>query len=714
VNFPESLRARLALEKAYLALAVRNEKEAATQLAIVTADKSIPAYVRRRAAYLNGQLLQDAGDYNGAAKQYELVTDLHPRIDMDFYARRNRAYALMQSGGVQKDAIASLKSMLNDGKFSAYYEQIYYVLGRLSANSGNTAEAVAYLQKGIAAPKSTKKQKAVSFAALGNLYFNTGDYSGAKLAFDSANRFATYAPDDSDVILASRRSLVVDKIAAPASIIRQQDSLLALGAMSEKEQRAVVRRYIKTLQTRQADSIFRAENGVATGVGNDGSTADAGTMTWYFANPTLMQQGLTEFRRKWGNRPQTDNWRRGAALAAAGNNFSGGTSVVNAGSGTEATGEGGLPTEETLLGYIPVTPEARATATSRLQRSYVDMSTAYIRQFEDYTRATAMLDTVERRWKTNPYGAETAYLRYLIALRRNNLQDAQTWSNRLQQEFPGTSWADLVAPAQNPGNSENGPITASVGDYYNTTYDLLQQRQYGEVLSRTRMARRQFNADESYNNRFQIVEAMAYAGSAQYSEADTILSSFIRTHAGDPLQPLAESVLSYVAERRKIDTVRSATAPALPASLTAAAAPAGAAPGSNVKTTPEADLPVPTDYIYRPQEAHYFVFAVNTMEPRAMGVKAGLGDLNTFKFGSLNLDVSVEPMASGKAIVIVKSFKNAAAAKNYLAQFRDAKMLVREYQPNEYQTFIISASNYLKLRADRGIGSYLPFYRSHY
>src|SRR5690606_34085697 len=109
--------------------------------------------------------------------------------------------------------------------------------------------------------------------ALGNIYFNTGDYALAKVAYDSSNRFSTYAPDDSGVIMASRRSLVVDKIAEPAGVIRQQDSLLRLGALSEKEQRAVARRYIKALQARRADSIFRAENaGLAVAApSNDGS-----------------------------------------------------------------------------------------------------------------------------------------------------------------------------------------------------------------------------------------------------------------------------------------------------------------------------------------------------------------------------------------------------------------------------------------------------------
>ncbi len=728
-KFPENLRGRLALEKGYLALKQHNDKEAAAMLAVVAADKSLPTDLRRRAAYLDGQILQESGDYNSAADKYALVTELHPKIDMDFYARRNRAYALMQSGGVQKDAIASLKSMLNDGKFRSYYEQIYYVLGRLSANSGDNQGAIAYLQQGISAPKSTKKQKAVSFAALGNIYFNTGNYAGAKTAFDSVKKLAQYAAEDSSVMLASARALVVDKIAEPAGIIHQQDSLLALGKKSEKEQRSVVRSYIRSLERKQADSAFRAENGAGTPavVTGDGS-GDPGAMTWYFSTPTLVQQGVTEFKRKWGNRPGVDNWRRSAALAATGNNIAGGPQG-SSGTGTDQGNAGvsdvGLPSEETLMSYIPVSAEARATATSTLQRAYVDMSTAYLRQFEDYTRSSAMLDTLDRRWPSNPYAAEATYLRYLIALRRNNLKDAQALSNKLRADFPASQWAEMVAPPDNSGNE--GKSSGNIGEYYDDTYSLLQRREYGEVLGRARNSRRQFPADQAYTNRFRIVEAMAYAGSAQYGQADTLLTTFIKTHPGDILLPWAERVLAFVTEKRKADTVKRVPDASLPAALLTpgagnntlnAAGPAGPAnpanPASAKLPIDTATGPVPTDYSYKPQDRHYFIFSVGKMESKVMGVKAGIGDLNKFTANSDGLTTEIQPMAGGKVAIVVKSFKNAAAAKSYMSMFQAAKMLVREYQPNEYQTFIISANNYRKLESDGMIGTYMVFYRSHY
>jgi tetratricopeptide (TPR) repeat protein len=725
-KFPESLRGELALERGYFALKEHNNKQAAENLAVAAADKDIPVYTRRRAAFLAGQILQEQGSYTEAAKQFETVSDLHPKIEMDFYARRNRAYALMQSGGVQKDAIASLKNMLGDGKFSPYYEQIYYVLGRLSANAGNTTEAISFLHQGLTATKTTRKQKALSFAALGNLYFSTGSYQEAKIAFDSVSRFAAAAPEDSGVALAMRRAPVVDKIALPAYIIRQQDSLLDLGALSDKEQRAVVHRYIRTLQKQHEDSIFRAENaGMTAAALKDNSDAsgngDATASSWYFANPAMIQQGITEFKRKWGNRPLVDNWRRISAAASGSNTIAGNTGTQNGAdeagnkSGTSLD-ENGLPTEEALMAVIPTSAEGRSVATGRLQRAYVDLAAAYIRQFEDYPHATATLDTFDKRWSLNPYTAEATYLRYLIALHRNDLKEAQRYSDKLQKDFPGTQWAGFVAPA--PGEqAESGPATASVGEYYDATYDLLQQHQYGEVLSRTRSARRQFQ-NESYSNRFRIVEAMAYAGSAQYKEADSILTDFIRTHSKDSLKPWAEEVLNYVTLRMKTDTLKRVPGNTLTPGTGSNMPPANAIPNAPATgTMPPADtssLPVPAEYTFNAAEPHYFVFAVNKMEPKAMGVKAGLSDMNTFRFSSANLEASVVPLKSGKAMIVVKAFKNMAAARTYITSFRDAKMLVREYKPDEYETFIISAPNYRKLVKDGSFSSYLPFYRQHY
>ena len=90
-------------------------------------------WMRMRSAIIAGQIAQSRGEYTASASSIKKVIDLNPKVDMDFYARKNLAYSMMYAGGAQEESIAALKKVLNDGKYQSYYEQVYYVLGRLSA-----------------------------------------------------------------------------------------------------------------------------------------------------------------------------------------------------------------------------------------------------------------------------------------------------------------------------------------------------------------------------------------------------------------------------------------------------------------------------------------------------------------------------------------------------------------------------------------------------
>ncbi len=726
-KFPDDLKGRLALELAFLNLKEGNSKDASARLAVVAADKNQEYFIRRRAAFLAGQLYEKNGNYTAAAAQYERVTGLLPKIEMDFYARRNRAYSLMLAGGAQDEAIASLKSMLRDGKYAAYNEQIYYVLGRLSANADNPKDAETYLRKSIASEKSTKKQKASSFASLGNIYYKAGNWESAKSAYDSASRLSSYATDDTAVTIATRRSKVLNHVAGPARTIATQDSLLAMAAMTEKEQRSVARKYIRALEQRRTDSVLRAEN-AANAPGQPTTDAEpvSSAMSWYFSNPLLTQQGFAEFKRKWGNRPLADNWRRGSASGAPFNNitnansaptFTGGDGSGNvAGS---ALDENGLPTEEMLLAGIPSTPERKDKAINGIQRAYVDLGTAYVSDLEDYSRAGSTFDQLDKRYSAHPYTDEELYLRYLAALRQNNLPQAKIYSDRLLQQFSTSKWAANVRPPDDSGGT-NGLLTASTGnvaDYYDETYNLLMQRQYGDVLSRSRVGRQRYK-NETYENRFRIMEAIAFAGSGNYKQADTLLTDFIRTHPSDSLRSWADNVMRYVQDQEKLDTVKPAAIPVTvvaPSPLNPAiAAPASANTVNSPAATPSAALVQPVAYSYKPNDEHYFIFYVKNKDSKAMGVKAGLTDFNTLKFGGAQLTNSFEMLAGTEGVIVVRKFNNAAKAKAYLAEFRKTPVLMREFSPGQYQAVIISSANYLKLSADKAIQPYLNFYISKY
>ena len=709
-NLPEDMKGRIALEKAYLNLGRNNRKAAASELAIVANDEYMPDWLRTRAAYMSGQLQFENGNYAAAATDFQRVIDLKPKIEMDFYARKNLAYSMINSGGDQQQAAGTLKGLLKDGKYAPYYEQVYYVLGRLSATGNDLDEAVGYLRKSIESPKSTKKQKALSFATLGNVYYTKGNYKDAKLSYDSAAALARYAPNEELITTAAKRAKVLDKIAGPAQTINDQDSLLALAGLSEKEQRNRAKQYIRLLEQRIEDSISKAENAVAGGdVMMDPADPGDGGANWYFSNVALVKQGYNDFKRKWGSRQNVDNWRRagGAALA----NNSGG--LGSEGEENEETDERGLPTEASLLALIPNTPEKQEQSRKSIQKAYVEMAGTYVNDLEDFPSATRTLDTLDKRFASHDHRAEELYLRYQIALKENRLNDAQQLVDKLLKDHNNTEWAKQVTPSQDTRGLLASANGVSVANYYDETYGLMMQRDYSTVLQRVKDGQKQYN-DPVYNNRFVIMEAIALAGAGNYDQADTLLKQFISTHPSDSLRPWAESVMSYVKKNKpiviKVDGGKDSTAGKV--------SPGAGSPLDSNAVVPGAGTanlaPPPASYKYDTKAKHYFLFLFNKMESKAMGVKAGLSDYNTFKFSSQGLSANLQMLQPTQGLIVVKSFPTAAHARIYMNSLKGNNTVFREYKPEEYQMGIISEDNYRKLEADKDLQPYLQFYKANY
>lgn len=710
-NLPDDMKGRLALEKAYLNLGRGNTRMASEHLVAVAADEEMPEWIRLRAAYLVGQLEYEQGNYAVAASHFQSVVDLNPKIEMDFYARKNLAYSLMNAGGSQDAATASLKKMLKDGKYAPYYEQVYYVLGRLAANNNDLDDAAKFLRQSIESPKSTKKQKALSFATLGNVYYAKGNYTDAKLSYDSAAALTRYAPNDELIITAAKRAKVLDRITGPVNIISTQDSLLALASLDEKGQLARVRDYIRDLERRISDSVFRAEGGdpgaIAMGDGGDPGG------TWYFANVALVKQGYNDFKRKWGSRQNVDNWRRVGGMAFT--NTGGQSTDFNEDEGVD---EKGLPTEASLLAAIPNSAEEKTRSRESIQRAYVDLATAYVSDLEDFPRATQALDTLDYRYSNHNHKAEALYLRYQVALKENRLDIAKQLSDQLQRDYSTSPWAARVAPSQESQGLLASTNGISVSNFYDETYGLMMQRDYSTVLTRVREGQKQYK-DPVYNNRFRIMEAIALAGEGAYGQADTLLTQFISTNPTDSLRGWAETVMNYIKKNKPAVTAppaagdSSAAAKPLPGSMPS---PAGAMSTDSLSAAANnaASQPVPATYTYKPKEPHYFMFLFNKMESKAMGVKAGISDFNTFKFSNQNLTSNLQMLQPAQGVIIVKQFASATHAKIYANAVRASKEIFREYNPEEYQLVIISADNFRKLEADKDVQPYLKFFKSVY
>ncbi len=723
-HLPEDLVGQVAIGRAFGYMSEQNYSAASEQLTVAINDDYLPDWLRMRAAFLNAQLMQRDGKYKESVASYEIALDYFPKIDMDFYARKNIAFNTLLAGGNVGDGIKPLKKVLNDGKYTSYYDQVYFVLGQMSAKAGKTNDAIDYLTKSAITPKATKKQKAISYAALGDVYYGRGSYNDAKNAYDSSAKYAAGSSiKDASVIAAAQRSKGLVEISQPTAIIHDQDSLRDLAELSKKEQLSVVKRYIRSLEQKQADSIKNAKDAGESGTAITDAASETGeTSTFYFANPTLMQTGSNEFKRKWGNRPLTDNWRRASGVAftgASGTNQSGLEETPTTGDDKVALAANGLPTEESLLAKIPNTAEQKEQSIKMETRAYIMLAKAYLKQLDDHVQALSTLDTLDSRFPDHNQKEEDIYLRYQIAIRTGNLEKAQAYATEFLAKFPKSPYADLLKPRADNDKLASANGGKQVAQYFDETYELILKHQYAEALSNISVAKKEYPANPAFKKRFQVAEAMSYAGQGNYNMADTILAGFLAANPADSLTGWAKDVSSYIADVRKNgipswynDTAGIAAMKAgIKVSPVKKAEDAKKAAAPVVPPPPKRPADVPVAYSYKPTEQHFTMLVFNSLDSRMGKFKEAVEKLNATM--SINNPMLIDLYRNNEIVVTVQQFAGEQAARDYMDSVNTNELL-KDYKPEEFKFFVISALNYKKLFWEKDLELYTNYYSTYY
>ena len=268
---------------------------------------------RPRFAYVLGQLYEKENKSSEAIHAYRQVVRMAPPNEMDFNARIRMA----ELGG--KSSLKKLRTMTKQSKYKDRLDQIYGTMGNIYLAAKDTAKALEMYETAIEQSTQGGTIKAAILLRAGDLYFELRDYVHAQPCYREAVTILT--AEDPEYARVQKRSEVLDELIVAYTQAQLQDSLQRLGHMTPEEQRAIVDKIIADLiEAEKQDSIKQAQDALEKERDDDGlrsvNTANmlggAGGQKgeWYFYNPQLVKQGQQEWRRRWGNRPLEDNWRR--------------------------------------------------------------------------------------------------------------------------------------------------------------------------------------------------------------------------------------------------------------------------------------------------------------------------------------------------------------------------------------------------------------------
>ena len=365
---------------------------------------------RPRFAYVLGQLYEMDSKREEAVLSYKSVVRMAPPNEMEFNARIRMA----ELGG--KNSLRQLRTMTKQSKFKDRLDQIYGAMGNIYLQNKDTAKALEMYEKAIAESTQAGTAKAAVLVRAGDIYFEQRAYVRAQPCYREAVTILT--AENPEYARVQKRSEVLDELIVSYSQAQLQDSLQHLSHMTEEEQRAVVDKIIAALiEAEKQDSIRQVQEARDLAHGDDmprsvntanmlgGGGAQKGE--WYFYNPQLMKQGQQEWRRKWGNRPLEDNWRRQNKQVTAA--FGEETNPEDADStlvaGDSANVQPPIETDthkpEYYLQQIPRTEQEYALSDSLWREAMVALFFIYRDRLEDQPQADETLRELERRFPSH-------------------------------------------------------------------------------------------------------------------------------------------------------------------------------------------------------------------------------------------------------------------------------------------------------------------------
>ena len=478
---------------------------------------------------------------------------------LDIYARLN-AIRQNKEGGVDyiDKNIQVLAKMAKKDRFEAYRDIIYYTAAQMELERKNKPGAISFLQLCVknSPPNGTNTQRNKAFLQLANLTFEDKNYRSAKNLYDSVN-ILQLSGQEGDITWLIDRKAALTTLVAQLQIMDRQDSIQRIAAMPPAQRDAYLKKLARALRRLQglkdegeedAGVNINAQNKNVSDMfasGSGGSAAD-----WYFNNPNLKAKGYTDFRNRWGNRPDVDNWAVSSIMKTGlpGNNRN------NAGFGADSASRNGGKVAvdyKSLLAGLPLTPEKMKKSNDSIENAMFLLGKTYQEGIPDYHYAINTYDSLLNKFPDTRQQEQTLLNLYYCYTKLGDQANADRMLELLKQKFPKGS---LTAKALNPdsvANAENS-LKVNATHLYEKIYESFIEGRFDEAIAQKRVADSLYG-DKYWTPQLLYIESIYFIRSSQDAQARAVLQSIINKFARTPMAEKAATMLDVLGRRRQIE-----------------------------------------------------------------------------------------------------------------------------------------------------------------
>lgn len=520
--------------------------DASHEVAASFLDKS-----RRR--YLAAQLWNLSGHTEEAAKDFEYAASHSPNILMEVYALLQLSN-LDSDQNHQQSQLDRLLTLSKKGKYKDYKDLIYYLMGQKYLSLSDSSNAVRYYTEATKTQVSNNSEwKNRSFQKLGDIGENRFNFNELVNNYDSIN--GTFGTQEELQNLQNRKQATAE-LGKALHTIHQQDSLLNLAALPEKEQEKILKDRLKKI--RKALGLKDQDNTPNMSFFNNNSNTQTTDLfsglsnksgQWYFNNNDVKLQGYQNFIMKFGARPNTDNWIRQSAIqavmAAATNN-----PTVNTDGSPKI--DSSLIDMKYLKEQLPNTPEKQQVAFRTIADNYFEAGKIMENKMDNFPAAIyffKLAASTDPSYTKNQeallYHLSTSY--YLSG----DKKASTALKNELNKQFPHSPYLNLSNTKSNSSDSVTSESTVA-GKTYAKIYNELISGEFSQAKTD------KLKADSIYGNQYWTpqllyIESIYYVSERQDSIAIAKLKALQQMFPQSPIKPQAETMVDVLSRRAQIE-----------------------------------------------------------------------------------------------------------------------------------------------------------------
>lgn len=709
---------------------------------------------KARREYLLAQLYELANQQDTASQYYDKAIKATTDPLMDIYANLNKAKMLKSKDPAEIDkSISTLTHMARKDKFEPYRDIIYYSAAELALEKPDTAAAKTYYKKSTTYNKENLILKNQAFLNLAAINYQQKNYRQAYNFYDSLQISDTSLKNIDEIKI---RREALKQIVRNLNIIEREDSLQALAALSPYDRTLFIKNLSKKLSkergikgtnygnTNAASDYFASQN-----QSQDIFSANSAKGNWYFYNNDLKGRGYNEFKNKWGNRKNADNWRlssvsnRAVIMTAPGNN----PDEVADSSATQSADlkEDAMGTpiqhdisEQGLLANIPLTKTAMDTSNSKVARSLFQLGKNYQELLEDYYAAIDAYEQSLKRFPDSLYNGEL-YLNLSYCYRKTgNMQRADYFKNLLLNNYPKSIYTQYVL---HPDSFNPTKKDTAASRRYDEIYNLFIEGNFDQALQEKNQADSLYG--KSYwNPQLLYIQSVYYIQKRQDSAAMKVLHEIVNNYPKNPMKEKAAVMIDVLGRRDSIERyltnlqvvrqkedsqivvyddakiVTNAKAPPVIVARAPVVQSGVIKPGS-ATLIPEKKLAPPVknaQFIFDPNEAQNVVMVLTKVDPvYSSEARNAFTRYNGQSVATNQLTITKDTLDSERTLLVFSQFIDADEAIKYRDKLKhDAPTEISWLPAQKYAFYIISDANLQLLKENKNLQSYLELLNKKY